>query len=161
MTTLDDALQTTIASMKAYVSGLSPEAMGAFQAGLHASHFEEALAQGDWDRAAVHAKALGKLAPAAHVMEVSSGSIVRWAPAETTAGFWDSLSTDDQRTILHGAAPIPGLIIAKLLGAAWPVAGAAGLLSAPLMLWLGIMATTPKPAQQTGAPKVTLGPKGR
>lgn len=151
MIPLDDALQTTIEAMRAYVSGLSPEALQAFQAGLHASHFEEALAAGDWDRAAVHAKALGKLAP--QVLEVSSGGAARWAPLstrESVGAIWDSLAPEDQRTILHGMAPLPGLLAAKFLfGAAWPVAGAVGLMSAPLMLWLGIVLTRPAPPQTT------------
>jgi len=117
--------------MRAYVSGLSPSEQRAFQAGLHASHFEEALAQGDWDRAAVHAKALGAIAPP-QVLEVTSGGVVT---------MWRDLSPTDQRSILYGMAPIPGLLTAKLLGATWPMAGAIGLLSAPVVMLVALAVT--------------------
>ena len=129
----------------------------------HASGFGEALAAGDWERVAAHARALAQLAPP-QVMEVSSGGGVHWVPAPPTmtGALWTDLPQDAQRAVLFGLTPIPGLLIGRFLfGLAWPAASATGLLSAPLLLWAAVVLTRRAAQQAAGAPHTTLGPRGR
>jgi len=72
---------------------------------------------------------------------------------ETTGGVvsgWSSLPAEDKRAILMACLPIPGILVAKLVfGASWPVAAAVGVMSAPVLLGvvlLAMRALQPQPA---------------
>jgi hypothetical protein len=43
--------------------------------------------------------------------------------------------------VLASAATVPGLLAAKFVGASWPVAGAAGILCAPVIILLVVLHT--------------------
>lgn len=87
------------------------------------------------------ADALTRMAARApRVLEVSGGTS-RWVPAPQRTGVLSKISPDDKRSILSGASAIPGACIAKLLGATWPMAGAMGLFSAPIVMLVVILAT--------------------
>jgi hypothetical protein len=151
---LTTALQTVVEGARAYFSGLSPSEKQAYNVGLHATHFEEAIAQGDFARASAHATALGQLldqTSGSYVMHVGSDGSVASIPLPESGppSVLDGLSDEDRQTIATMTMPIPGLLIAKAIGAAWPIATVAGVLSAPLVMYL---------ASKTGALK-PLAPK--
>lgn len=58
------SLERAVAVVRKFNSTLTPREKLVLQLGLRASHLEEALAQGDQDRAAAHAKALVTIAQA-------------------------------------------------------------------------------------------------
>ncbi len=130
---LATALQTVTDGVKQYMNALSPSERDAFNVGARATHFEEAVAQGDFARASAHASALGTMMQKkGYVIHVSGGRVTGTTPVHPV-----TLSPEQKRDIIMSSTPIPGVVIAKVLGATWPIAGVTGMLTAPVVMYVG------------------------
>ncbi len=145
MSSAGQSLQTVVDTLRRYTASLGPKEKSALEIGLRLSHMEEALAHGEFERASSHASALGDRfarieATGAYVLtvegreQVGAPSIVTWTPLERAGAIFDTVPYEDRRSALMAALPLPGIALAKLLGATWPMATVTGVASAPLLL---------------------------